>query len=341
MDYVYARQQDPVRIELGGTLRVRDRREYLKASGHYSRWRSAQTNEHAGAPLNAAKLAEISQTEGRRAFGSDPAAYHEARPGYPERVFDILRNRCEIGPGSRVFEVGAGTGIASQRLFHLGADPLVLVEPDQRLAKFLSETLSGNSPTIKLIVTSFEQAELQCEWFDAGTSASAFHWLDEVGSLRKIARTLRPGGWWSMWWNLFFGAPRCDEFYKATRNLLTGLRTSPSSGLTGRPPFALDTEMRIANLRAAGKFENIDFETISWTMLFDTTRTMKLYRTFSPISRLDAEDQEKLLGDLGEIAERQFGGKVDICITTAIYTAKRAGEAKARHTSVSDIVQFR
>jgi len=290
--------------------------------------------------VTAAKLAEVSQAEGWRAFGSDPPAYHQARPGYPKRVFDILRDRCQIGPGSRVFEVGPGTGIASQGLLQLGANPLVLVEPDERLANFLTKTLGGNSLKIKLIVTSFEHAELQSEWFDAGTSASAFHWLDEVGSLHKIAHTLRPGGWWTMWWNLLFGAPRHDEFYKATRNLLGGLGSSPSSGTVGRPPFALDTEMRMANLRAVGTFENIDFETITWTMLLDTTRTMRLYRTFSAISRLDAEGQEKLLDDLGEIAEKQFGGKVEICVTTPIYTAKRAGEAKPKHTSVSDIVQF-
>ena len=38
-------------------------------------------------------MVEISHTEGQRAFGADPAGYHEARPGYPERVFDILRER--------------------------------------------------------------------------------------------------------------------------------------------------------------------------------------------------------------------------------------------------------
>jgi SAM-dependent methyltransferase len=267
-------------------------------------------------------MVEISQTEGRRAFGADPAAYHEARPGYPQRVFDILRDRCGIGVGSRVFEVGAGTGIATQKLLRLGADPLVVVEPDERLASFLAETLAQTSPSIKLMVASFEQAELQPGWFDAGTSASVFHWLDEIESLRKIACALRPGGWWAMWWNLFFGAPRDDEFYKATRSLMRGLDQSPSSGKAGRPPFALDTEMRMASLREVGAFENLEVETIDWRASFDTTRMMKLYRTFSPIGRLDTGDRERLLDNLGQIVDRQFGGEVEIRITTPIYTAQ-------------------
>jgi len=279
-------------------------------------------------------MAEISQTEGRRAFGSDPEAYHKARPGYPERVFDLLRDRCGIGLGARVFEVGPGTGIATQRLLHLGAGPLVLIEPDERLASFLTENLARNSPGIRVKVASFEQVELESSWFDAGTSASAFHWLDEMNSLHKIARTLRPGGWWAMWWNLFVGAPRDDEFYKATRPVFRGLNQSPSSGKEGRPSFALDTEMRIANLRAVGAFENIEVETIGWAASFDTARLVKLYRTFSPISRLDSGDREELLDNLAQIADKQFGGKVEIRITTPIYTAQRHRSARTSEISV-------
>jgi SAM-dependent methyltransferase len=275
-------------------------------------------------------MVEMSQIEGQRAFGADPAGYHQARPGYPDRVFDILRDRCGIKVGARVLEVGPGTGIATQKLLQLGAGPLVLVEPDERLGRFLTDTLGQTSPHIKVTVATFEQAELQSEWFDAVTSASAFHWLDEVSSLCKIARVLRPGGWWAMWWNLFFGAPRNDEFYRASRSLLRGLDHGPSSGQAGRPPFALDCGRRIANLRAVGTFENIEVETIGWTVSFDTTRVMRLYRTFSAINRLEAGEQQRLLDNLGQIADKQFGGEVEIRVTTPIYTAQRRRSAAGR-----------
>ncbi len=266
-------------------------------------------------------MVEITQVEGKRAFGADPAGYHEARPGYPEKVFDILRDRCGIRSGSRVFEVGPGTGIASQKILQLGANPLVLIEPDERLGNFLADTIGRTSPSVELAITTFEQAQLPTGWFDLGASASAFHWLDEMTSLRKISRILRPGGWWAMWWNLFFGAPRDDEFYKASHHFLDGLDLSPSSGREGRPAFALDTETRIDNLRL-GKFENIEVESVRWSVTLDTARMTKLYRTFSPISRLAAGDQQRLLDSLAQIAEKQFGGEVDIHISTPIYTAQ-------------------
>jgi SAM-dependent methyltransferase len=270
---------------------------------------------------NLVTMVEITQPEGKRAFGADPAGYHEARPGYPEKVFDILRDRCGIRSGSRVFEVGPGTGIASQKLLQLGANPLVLIEPDERLGNFLGDTIARSSPSVKLTVTTFEQAELPAGWFDIGASASAFHWLDEMTSLHKISRVLRPGGWWAVWWNLFFGAPRDDEFYKASQAFLDGLDLSPSSGREGRPAFALDTETRIANLRLC-EFENIEVESVVWAVTLDTARMIKLYRTFSPISRLAAGDQQRLLDNLAQLAEKQFGGEVEIRITTPIYTAQ-------------------
>ncbi len=266
-------------------------------------------------------MVEITQTEGQRAFGADPAGYHEARPGYPEKVFDILRDRCGIRSGSRVFEIGPGTGIASQKLLQLGANPLVLIEPDERLGNFLADTIGRSSPSVELKVTTFEQAELPGGWFDIGASASAFHWLEEMTSLHKISRVLRPGGWWVMWWNLFFGAPRDDEFCKASHALLDGLDLSPSSGRGGRPAFGLDTETRIANLRLC-EFENIEVESVVWAVTLDTARMIKLYRTFSPINRLAAGDQQRLLDNLAQLAENQFGGQVEIRVTTPIYTAQ-------------------
>jgi hypothetical protein len=35
---------------------------------------------------------------------------YEARPGYPTAVFDILSDRCGLGAGARVLEIGPGAG---------------------------------------------------------------------------------------------------------------------------------------------------------------------------------------------------------------------------------------
>ena len=271
-------------------------------------------------------MSTIERSEGQRAFGADPEGYHGARPSYPEKVFDILRERCGLQPGCRTVEIGAGTGISTRRLLELGADPLVVVEADERLAVFLRQTL----PTVDVRVTTFEEASLPMECFDLGACASAFHWLDETASLRKVGEILRDGGWWAAWWNLFFDTDRTDEFHKATQVLMETLAYSPSRGENGRPSFAMDREMRLANLRAAGIFENIEFESLRWSVVLDSARVVRLYGTFSPIGRLEAEKRNRLLDAVGRIAETQFAGKVELCITTPIYTARRQPRNETR-----------
>ena len=264
----------------------------------------------------------IERTEGRRAFGSDPNGYHDTRPGYPEEVFDILQRRCGLTLGSRTLEIGAGTGLSTRRLLELGSSPLVAVEPDERLAHFLTTSLGATDSALDVRVMPFEQVDLATDWFDLATSASAFHWLDEVNSLHKIASALRTGGWWAVWWNLLFDGSRTDEFEQATRPLLKKLSRGPAWG-SGQLSFALDKDARIGNLLAVEAFSNIQFESLSWTQIFDTARIQRLYATFSAIARLERDDRNKLLDDLGEIAEKQFGGEVEIQIMTPIYTAQR------------------
>jgi hypothetical protein len=95
-----------------------------------------------------------------RLFGGDPSNYHDARPEYPDRVYDLLTTRCGLGVGTSTLEIGPGTGLATHRLLGLGADPLVAVEPDARLAAFLSARLQAQYPALRVVVSPFEPADV-------------------------------------------------------------------------------------------------------------------------------------------------------------------------------------
>src|SRR5262249_54257074 len=153
----------------------------------------------------------------------------QARPDYPPQVYDILRERCGLRQGVRTFEIGPGTGVATRNLLRLGAAPLVVVEPDERLASFFTTTLDQSASGIEVNIATFEDAELPSAWFDLGTAATVMHWLDEETTLRKVARVLRPGGWWAMWWNVFGDPAQPDAFHEATNSLLAKLDRSPSA----------------------------------------------------------------------------------------------------------------
>ncbi|HEX3472696.1 MAG TPA: class I SAM-dependent methyltransferase [Silvibacterium sp.] len=259
----------------------------------------------------------IHRTFGRQAFGRDPAGYAAARPAYPDWVFDFLGERCGLGSDTVTFEIGAGTGTATRQLLELGANPLVAVEPDQRLAAFLRETIPDKALTV--IVVPFEEAVLQEASFDLGLSATAFHWLNEDFALTKVAKLLRPGGWWAMLWNVFGDSRRPDPFHEATESLLNK-PLSPSAG-NGEGPFALDAEARLAALDRTDAFDSVEHRTSTWSLVLNPDQTVALYATYSNVNI--RPDRENVLNELHRIARDEFHGCVTRNMITSLYVARR------------------
>jgi SAM-dependent methyltransferase len=259
----------------------------------------------------------------RRLFGSDPDGYDRARPEYPSRVYELLTARCGLRPGTATLEIGPGSGLATRRLLALGADPLVAVEPDERLAAYLSERLQAEGRPIDVRVGAFEEAALDASSFDLVVSATAFHWLNQPVALAKVGRLLRPGGWLANWWNVFGDHFGVDAFHEATKHVMEPLGR-PAANPDGQLPFALDAEARLADLRAAGVFDQIDHEILPWPVRFDSGQVRALYSTFPNVSGLPEPRRSEVLDSLQAIAESEFGGLVERTFYTAIYTARRA-----------------
>ena len=259
----------------------------------------------------------INKAFGRVAFGLDPAGYHAARPAYPDWIYEVLCKCCGLRQNVATFEIGSGTGIATRRLLEFGANPLVAVEPDDRLAEFLCDTVKSDALTV--VRSSFENAILPRACFDLGFSATAFHWLDEETALTKVADLLRPGGWWVMVWNDFGDPDRPDPFHEATTALLNG----PSSAPTGSRaiPFAQDKEARLRSLEKTNAFDSVGHRSSAWSLVLDPDQVVKLYATYSNITI--RPDREAILEELGRIARDKFQGRVTRNMITSLYMARR------------------
>jgi SAM-dependent methyltransferase len=257
--------------------------------------------------------------EGRHVFGPAAAVYAAARPGYPDRVYEILRDRCGVGPSSRILEIGPGTGQATKRLLSMGGS-VVAIEPSHELADRLRVEVGG-ADGFDVVEAPFEDADLASSSFDLVASATAFHWLDPEVALPKIAAVLRPEAWLASWWNVFGDPDRPDPFHDATERVLGDLAPGPSSG-RGGVRYALDIEARIAELAGHG-FLDVEHEAVRWTLVLDATRTRQLYATFSNVARVPEPTRETILDELRRIAEVEFGGRVERNMVTPIYTAHR------------------
>jgi len=264
-------------------------------------------------------MQRIPLNEGRRLFGNDPKAYAEARPEYPDALYERLVSRCGLRPGTSVFEIGPGTGIATRRLLSLGASPLRAIEPDARLATFLRQ--SSQADSLEIDQALFDEAILPEAAFDLGVAATSFHWVEQSSALAKVYRSLKPGGWWAMWWNQF-GSEEPDEFQRATDHLFAETADSPFWCREKRISFAFDRESRFQDLNAAC-FKDVKIERWSSNLTCDTARLVALYSTFSSIQALEPDSRQTFLSNLARIADDQFGGRVERALLTVLYTGQR------------------
>jgi SAM-dependent methyltransferase len=204
----------------------------------------------------------------------------------------------------------------------LGADPLTLVEPDHRLARYLVKRLGPHDGRVTIEADSFERVRLARGGFDLGIAATSFHWLPERRALRKVARTLRPGGWWATW-NTHHGDPsRPSAFRDATRSLYDELAGRAIPNPTRARTWKYRSQ-RLGALESTGEFDRIACEDIRWSVRLRTPHVQALWGTFSDVVTLRPRRRAWFLEELGKVVDQQFGGEVEIPVLTPIYTARR------------------
>jgi SAM-dependent methyltransferase len=125
-------------------------------------------------------------------FDSVAEAYDDVRSGYPDGLVAAALARGGLGLGSRVVEVGCGTGKLTELL--VARDLRIdAVDPGPRMIDVARRRVSG-SELVRFHVGRFEDVDLPTGSFDAVFSATAFHWIDPAVGWHKAATLLRPGG---------------------------------------------------------------------------------------------------------------------------------------------------
>ena len=268
----------------------------------------------------------VSRAIRKKVFGRDPEAYHKARPRYPRRLFEMLERRCGLRPGSVVFEIGPGTGSATRELLRRSVGELTLIEPDRRLVRYLRATLKPRATRVTIRSVPFERAPLAAGAYDLGIAATSFHWLRERQALRKVARALRPGGWWAAWYSVTSEPFQRHPFHRAIQPLYREL--SPR----GRPYDPAQERARVRAVRRArrharrstGRVDRISVQEFRWPWTISTERAVALWGTFSEIATLAPPARRRFLAGLRRVADGEFGGRVTLRKTAGLYTARRA-----------------
>ena len=168
-----------------------------------------------------------------KGFAAQADAYERGRPDHSGESVALLARELGFGSGSRVVDLGAGTGKLTRQLVMTGAD-VVAVEPIPEMRAHLEAAL----PQVEAMGGTAEDLPLAIHSVDAVLVAQAFHWFDALRAASEIRRVLRPGGGLGLIWQARDSAvpwvARLDEIIDAADDGHPRFRTSE-----WRMPFEL------------------------------------------------------------------------------------------------------
>lgn len=124
-------------------------------------------------------------------FSGHAARYAEARPGYPDALFDWLAAQC--AGRALCWDAGCGNGQASVAL---AARFEAVFATDPSAAQVAS---AAAHPRVRYAVEPAEASSLGDGAADLVTVAQAYHWFDAPRFCTEARRVLRPGGVVAVW----------------------------------------------------------------------------------------------------------------------------------------------
>jgi SAM-dependent methyltransferase len=135
-------------------------------------------------------------SERARSFETVAADYERHRPEYPAAALQWAAERIGLEPGSRVLDVGAGTGKLTRGLGALGFD-VVAVEPGAPML----EQLRAAVPEAEALDGFAESIPLSDASIAAAFAGQAYHWFDRERAVPELHRVIRAGGGLALLWN--------------------------------------------------------------------------------------------------------------------------------------------
>lgn len=243
--------------------------------------------------------------EGAMTFDEVATLYHRVRPRYPSELFDIVGALPDLGAGSRVLEIGAGTGIATGPLLERGFDVTAL-EPGSALVDVARIELSEYA-NVRWVGRRFEEWPVPAEPFDVVFSATAFHWIDRRVRVAKAAAALRAGGYLAI--AGYHHVAGGDTAFFASIQECYGAHM-PGANRDEQLLDANQVRPATAELTRDGLFEEPVVHRWLIEERYDRTTYLDLLSTYSGHRLLDHDRRMALFACIGDRIDRMPGQRV-------------------------------
>jgi SAM-dependent methyltransferase len=256
----------------------------------------------------------------RSTFDQAAELYDRARPGYPAALFDDLAELTSIRPGSRVLEIGPGTGQATRPLAERGCQ-VVAVELGADLAALARRNLAG-FPSVEVVTAAFEDWPLPAEPFDLVLAATAFHWIDPSVRVDKVADALRPGGSLATVTTHHVAGGE-ESFFAEVQDCY--VRWDPDTPAAQVLKPAAEIPSTHYGLDESDRFGPATLRRYEWDSSYTTASYIDLLLTYSGHRALDPEAQSNLLECIARLIDTGYGGRITKRYLTEVRIAPTVG----------------
>lgn len=255
----------------------------------------------------------------RQTFDSAADHYDDARPGYPEELFDDLVDISRIPPDGRILEIGPGTGKATLPMARRGYR-ILGIELGTQLAGRLQQNLA-TYPNVEVEVGTFETNPIEPNAFDLVMAATAFHWLEQPAGYRQCYHALKPDGSLAIFRHEHVWTPASGAFFNDTQEFY--VRYMP-----GTPPgFRLPTPDEVLDsaeeIEASGLFGPVKVRRYMWDETYDAASYIRLLNTYSGHLALNEMSRQGLYDGIASVIDDKYGGRITKTYLVILHVARR------------------
>jgi SAM-dependent methyltransferase len=256
----------------------------------------------------------------RTTFDSAADLYHEARPDYPEPLYDTLVQAAGLGVGDRLLEIGCATGKATIPLARRGFR-VTCIEIGSALTAAARSNVA-DFPHVEIIESAFEtwspQPGVQ---FDLVFAATAWHWLDPAIRYQRAWKLLRSGGHLAFWSATHVFPENGDPFFFEIQDVYDEIGEGlPPDATWWRPEELPDDHDEIER---SGLFEVVLVRHFDWQVSYDADEYLRLLDTFSGHIAMKAWQRDRLYAEIRRRLRQRSDGRLHRHWGAVLHVARR------------------
>ncbi len=252
-------------------------------------------------------------------FDDAAACYDRVRPGYPDAAIEEAVRLANLTGGSRLLEIGCGTGQATLPFARLGLS-IQAVERGLAMARLAQVRLTG-FPNVEVVLGDFAGLSPGDPPFDALLAASSFDWLESETRVDKCASLLGDGAMLLLMTNV--QRATYEGFFARARALREELIPEWSAG--DRSPTWERIPNQIDEVDGRGLFSTIAVSSHDWRVVYPRDHFLEFLRTDPAHRELGERKLSELFKGLETLIDTEFEGRVVTPFRTILHVAQRTG----------------